>query len=211
MTSFNELREKMYVPEKWQLTDKAQIDRFLQENGFATLVSPSLSSSRLPLYFDQMHNKLIGHFARTNKHWQEVDGQTALAIFDGAHSYISPTWYDSRPAVPTWNYVSVHVRGTMRLLDNEQTHHGLNLLLEKYEPSLLVERNIVSNDYQQKLSKGIVGFEMTIEHIDAKAKLGQHRSNDDQLGVVNGLKAVNRPESVALLSLMQTLQIGLGE
>ncbi|WP_206485256.1 FMN-binding negative transcriptional regulator [Thalassotalea sp. G2M2-11] len=200
----------MDVPDKWKFTDKEQIITFIENNAFATLVSASLEASRLPLYYDAEKNQLLGHFARNNRHWQEVANNRCLAIFDGAHHYISPSWYQSVPAVPTWNYASIHIQGTIHLLEVDATQQALNLLLQKYEPRLLCDRTIVSQDYQEKLAKGIVGFAMDVEHIDAKAKLGQHRSIADQQGVVAGLSQNNTPASQALLGLMKQLNLGLG-
>lgn len=200
----------MYVPEKWQLKDLKEIHAFIHRYSFVTIVSPSLQASRVPVVFEPENNCLIGHVARTNPHWRELEQQDCLVVIDGPHAYISPTWYQQVPNVPTWNYASVHIKGRACLLDEKENVEGLNKLMAKYEPSLLTNKTVVTDEYQQKLSKGIVGFKIGIQHIDAKAKLGQHRSNADQQGVVNGLTMDNSPQSQALLLLMQSLQLGLG-
>ena len=201
----------MYIPEKWNFPSKQAIAEFLQENSFATLVSPSLESSRLPIFFDAKKKILLGHFARSNPHWKEVENQQALAIFDGPHAYISPRWYADSPAVPTWNYASLHIKGTVSLQSTDEVMHSLNLLMAKFEPRLLKRRDIVTESFQQKLSKGVVGFSMKIEHIAAKAKLGQHRPVEDQQGVVRGLSEQSSLDAQALLALMTTWQLGLGK
>jgi len=152
---------------------------------------------------------LLGRFARSNSHWKEVYEQVCLAIFDEAHDYISPTWYQNAQAVPTWNYVSIHIKGKVNLLNIDKTHRALNLLMNKYEPALLHDRGIIAQKYQNKLSKGVVSFSMEITNIEAKAKLGQHRTEADQLGVVKGLNESNSPNSKALLSIMNELRLGL--
>ncbi|GHE93636.1 FMN-binding negative transcriptional regulator [Thalassotalea profundi] len=200
----------MYVPEKWKMPELADIHQFIHKYSFVTLVSPSLQATRLPVLFDSESNCLIGHFARTNPHWREIEAQECLVIIDGPHAYISPTWYQQAPNVPTWNYASVHIKGRASLLTEKENLEGLNRLIAKYEPSLLNKRTTVTAEHQQKLSKGIVGFKIDIHNIDAKAKLGQHRTSDDQLGVVDGLKMQNSPDSQALLSLMHSLKLGLG-
>ncbi|MDO6425655.1 FMN-binding negative transcriptional regulator [Thalassotalea sp. 1_MG-2023] len=200
----------MYVPSRMQFPAPSLIDNFLHKYSFVTLVSPSLQATRLPLYYDQEKQRLIGHFSRANPHWKEVAQGPCLAIFDGPHEYISPTWYNKPPNVPTWNYASVHVKGKVTLLDDVNTVIALDKLMEKYEPSLLEERDVVTPEYQEKLLKGIVGFSMTIDHIDAKAKLGQHRSDEDQKGVTNGLSETGTLDSQALLALMIQWQVGLG-
>tara|TARA_R110000744_G_scaffold309479_1_gene417361 strand:+ start:81 stop:707 length:627 start_codon:yes stop_codon:yes gene_type:complete len=204
----------MHVEEKWRLTEQAQIFAFIEKNAFATLVSPSLQSSHLPLILDPSKRFLIGHFARSNPHWQELqrDGlQQHLVIFNGPHGYISPTWYQNKPAVPTWNYAAVHIKGCAEMLSAVDTSQALEMLMRKYEPELLVKRDVVSADYQEKLTKGIVGFKISLELIDAKAKLGQHRSIVDQQGVSTALENSSCAEHQALFNYMHELKLGIGE
>lgn len=200
----------MHVPEKWQIDDQQQIFNFIEQHSFAALVSPSLDASHLPLLLDRENKRILGHFARNNSHCKVAESQ-ALAIFSGAHDYISPTWYANSPAVPTWNYAAVHVHGQLTWLNDQQTAQMLEQLMAKYEPELLVNRQIVTAEYQQKLSRGIIGFALSIESIDAKAKLGQHRSNTDQQGVVKGLQQADTASANQLLALMKQLQLGMGD
>lgn len=200
----------MHVPDKWQLEDRARIVEFMQANSFAVVVSPSLQASHIPLILDQSCNKLMGHVARANPHWREISEQKALVIFGGEHSYISPTWYTNKPAVPTWNYAAIHVKGKVTLMNDEDTFEALNKMLSFYEAELLNARDVVTAEFQEKLLKGIVGFSIDIEDVDAKIKLGQHRSKEDQLGVVNGLEKSRSHGAKALLSYMHQLNIGLG-
>jgi transcriptional regulator len=204
----------MHVPEKWRLNDETDVFDFIDNYAFATLVSPSLQSSHLPLMLDRVNRCLIGHFARNNPHWRELAENTTqqhLVIFNGPHGYISPTWYANKPAVPTWNYAAVHVKGIAEILSGEETMQALDSLMQKYEPALLVKRDVVSADYQEKLSKGIVGFKISLDVIDAKAKLGQHRSTADQQGVTLALGNSAASDHQALLLFMQQLNLGLGE
>ncbi len=91
----------MYVLLRMQFPEPPLIDDFLHKYSFVTLVSPSLQATRLPLYYDQERQLLIGHFSRANTHWKEVEQGACLAVFDGPHGYISPTWYTNPPNVPT--------------------------------------------------------------------------------------------------------------
>jgi len=201
----------MHVPEKWRITDLNQVYQVIEQHGFATLVSASLQASRLPLILDRDNHRLLGHFARSNPHWQEVSEGQQLAIFDGAHDYISPTWYQGTPNVPTWNYVSIHIKGKVALLSDQETQTVLSTLISKYEPSLLNNSKMMPANYLDKLGKAIVGFSMSIDEVDAKAKLGQHRKVEDQQGVANGLANNPSAQSQALLAMMQQLGLGLGE
>lgn len=202
----------MHVPEKWRIEDQEQIYSFMESYGFATLISPSLQASHLPIMLDRENQRLFGHFARSNPHWRDIadSNDQHLVIFNGPHSYISPNNYQSKPAVPTWNYAAVHVKGCANIMTNEETAQGLQLLMAKYEPELLKADSVVTAQYQEKLSKGIVGFSVAIETIEAKAKLGQHRSAADQSGVADALRHSTNADSQALYALMQKLKLGLG-
>ena len=204
----------MHIEEKWRLTEQEQIFSFIEKYSFATLVSPSLQSSHLPLMLDRSNNCLIGHFARNNPHWRELAEDVVkqhLVIFKGPHGYISPTWYHNKPAVPTWNYAAIHIKGCAEILSANDTTQALDSLMDKYEPELLVKRDVVSADYQEKLSKGIVGFKISIDVIDAKAKLGQHRSIADQQGVTAALRKSSSADHRALVDYMHELKLGIGE
>ncbi|MEW6981275.1 FMN-binding negative transcriptional regulator [Colwelliaceae bacterium 6471] len=204
----------MYIPEKMKITDKNDSHQFIKNHGFATIVSKTLNATHLPFLLDENegeHGTLYCHFARANPHWQQLENNDALVIFNGPHAYISPTWYAGKPNVPTWNYAAVHVYGTFELLDDEQTLAVVNNTIAKYEPQLLKQDDIIPADYRDKLLKGIVGGKITINEIAGKYKLGQHRKAEDQQGVVKGLAQCQDQDSAALLSFMQQVNVGLGE
>lgn len=202
----------MHTPEKWRLNNPSDVFALIEKYSFATLVSPSLQSSHLPLMLSSDKQYLIGHFARSNPHWRElVEDPTKqhLVIFNGPHGYISPTWYANKPAVPTWNYAVVHIKGCAEILNADETAQALDLLMAKYEPTLLDTRDVVTPEYQEKLAQGIVGFKISIDVIDAKAKLGQHRTKEDQQGVTAALIKSSSPEHQALVNFMQAIKLGI--
>ena len=91
-------------------------------------------------------------------------------------------------AVPTWNYAAVHAVGKVALLDGEQTLAVVEQVVRQYEPELLVDRSIITNEYRDKLLSGIVGFKVKLYSIQCKLKLGQQGTKDDQAGVYNALE-----------------------
>ncbi len=100
----------MYIPELFRESNSSVLDEFVAINSFATLISTVEDGpcvTHLPLILDRTEGTdgvLLGHVARANPHWQVFDGQhEALAIFHGPHAYVSPQWYNTAPAVPTWN------------------------------------------------------------------------------------------------------------
>ena len=189
----------MYIPEEFQVSDSRVLADFIASNSFATLISPmqgSLFATHLPLILDQSSSKegvLLGHVARANRHWQAFDGQQeALAIFHGPHAYVSPRWYASTsPAVPTWNYAVVHVYGVPRVVADEQwLSDFVDRLVTIYEADKLQPwSDKLPPDLRASLLKAIVGFTMDITRIEGKFKLGQNRSLEDQLAVVDHLEA----------------------
>ena len=189
----------MYTPKAFQVSDSRVLADFIASNSFATLVSTVQGShyaTHVPLILDQSPPKkgvLLGHVARANRHWQAFDGQQeALAIFHGPHAYISPSWYaSSAPAVPTWNYAVVHVYGVPRVVDDEQwLSDFVERLVTIYEAEMARPwSGELPTDLRASLLKAIVGFTMDITRVEGKFKLGQNRSLDDQLAVVDQLEA----------------------
>lgn len=133
-----------------------------------------------------------------------------LIVFNGPHAYISPSWYASAPAVPSWNYSAVHVYGKVEVLGSEHTLEVVELAVNKYEPSLLEGRNILTNEFRDKLLTGIVGFSVDISKVEGNIKLGQHRKLEDQKGVAAGLERAGDHDSIGLLSYMRAQNLGTG-
>ncbi len=182
----------MYIPNHFRVDEAEALFAFLVTYSFATLVSAPNGcpfATHLPLLTDRDRNMLLGHVAKSNPHWRSFDGQTeCLAIFAGPHAYISPSWYATSPAVPTWNYAAVHVYGRPMLVDGETTAAIVDALLSKCEsPRPEPWPNDLPADFREPLLAAIVGFEMPIERIEGKFKLGQNRAEADLLGVIAAL------------------------
>lgn len=153
---------------------------------------------------------IYGHVDRANEHAKSLQNTQVLVVFNGPHSYISPTWYATKPAVSTWNYATVHAKGVVKYLDDAQTLSCLDELIAKYEPAILNNTELLPADYQAQLLKGIVGFKIEVTSLQAKEKLGQHKSATDQQGVVAGLATQSSLEAKHLLNYMQAHKIGIG-
>jgi len=150
--------------------------------------------------------KLSGHVARNNPHHAAFDGsQPALIVFQGTHRYISPAWYDpDKPAVPTWNFAVVHCSGRPKAFDDDARSAALLETLvghfESYENAQWDLSRLPEN-YLKGLRQGIVPFEMEIESIEGKFKLGQERSERDRTGVLEGLAAAKPERSLLEFTL----------
>jgi transcriptional regulator len=201
----------MYIPKSFAVTDPAILYPFMQANNFAALVSPhegATVATHLPLLIDSERGILSGHFARANPQWKSLDGtQEALVIFQGAHTYISPSWYEQMPSVPTWNYTIVHAYGTPRLIHEAARLRPLLVALVDYhEGGFDAAWDMAVLDahegYMDKMMAAIVGFEMPINRLEGKFKLSQNRTTGDQAGVIAALLASDAPQDRAVAGLM---------
>src|SRR6185312_6375986 len=114
------------------------------------------------------------------QHW--ADAPEVLCIFQGPHAYISPSWYMAKVAVPTWNYATVHVTGHARVeTDPAVVRRILADTTAKHEAGLPQPWKLeLPEDYMERMTKAIVGFSVEITRMEAKFKLGQNRSAEDQ-------------------------------
>lgn len=201
----------LYVQDSFRQSDVVVMHDFMQRYSFATIVScaEGIHVSHLPVLLDRQrgpYGTIVGHLARANAQWRDFDGQrSATCIFHGPHAYISPTWYTERPAVPTWNYAVVHAIGTPTAIeDPERLAQIIEQTLGTFEPALRDPNadGHLPDAYRARLLKAIVGFEMPIERLDGKFKLGQNRSAADQAGIKAALEAQGGSAS-ELLDLMR--------
>ena len=198
----------MYLPSHFNEDDLARIGEIIDTHGFATLVSQVAGSpfaTHLPLLFDPEagdKGTLYGHFARGNPQGLE-EGADMLAIFHGPHAFVSPSWY-ATPGVPTWNYVVVHVRGKLRLIqDPAETLALLEALTEKYDPEVAdPDGPVIAEEDKRGMLKGIAAFAIDITAMDAKFKLSQNRSKEDQQRVISQLGQSDSHDAHAIAGLM---------
>jgi len=179
----------MYIPDHFSWQDKEEIFLFIESYNFGQIVSygpAGLNATHLPFLIEKQGEEitLYGHFARTNDHWQKINDQQAMAIFQGPHAYVSPVWYETS-GVPTWNYLAVHVYGEIELVEKNEALHDIVLgLSDKHEKH---RQEPWIPDYGNNMLNAIVGFKMTATEIQAKQKLSQNKSDNDRSGIIRGL------------------------
>ncbi|SFN55030.1 FMN-binding negative transcriptional regulator [Xenorhabdus japonica] len=203
----------MYIPRKMKMTEKNNITEFISTYSFGLLVSSSLTGTHIPFVFNPNegdHGVLYGHVAKANPHWKELEEQRVLVVFTGPHTYISPIWYESENAVPTWNYTAVHCYGVTKILGDDETKLALEALVNKYEANLIENTTLMPKEFLSKQRQAIVGFKIIIDEIQAKEKLGQHKSLGDQNGVFTALKESERDNDKELANYMKMRNIGTG-
>lgn len=170
---------------------------------FASMISESWQVSQLPFLLDEKEMVIYGHLARNNPHCEALAGQKQRVLFRGPHAYISPTWYQRKPAVPTWNYVSLQVSGRTTELSESAAQTCMDKLLDKFEPGLRQDPEQLPSSFRQKLNQAIVHFRLDIESFHGQIKLGLHRHELDQQGVDLGLACSSQPLAQALRTFTQ--------
>lgn len=199
----------MYIPESFRESDPTRLRAFIAAHSFATLVSNSpggMVATHLPLLLDGergQNGTLVGHLARANPHGAVLaEGGEALAIFHGPHAYVSPQWYTTPVAVPTWNYAVVHAYGRPRIVADAELHSILARTVATFEAAFDYPWTPPPGDYVEKLMKGVVGFEIEIDRLEGKKKLSQNRSPADQAGTIQGLLATGEAGARGVAELM---------
>jgi transcriptional regulator len=180
----------MYIPSYFQETDQQKLIEFMHANSFATLVSSEnnyMCATHLPFVVEQREDKLylISHMAKANPQWKAFTGNESLIIFQGPHGYISPTHYEKKQNVPTWNYIAVHAYGIVKCIE-EQTAaiHVLEKTIFNYEASFYKQWKELSPDYKTNMVKGIVAFEVEVLKLEGKYKLSQNKTKTEQQNIV---------------------------
>jgi transcriptional regulator len=190
-------KELMYNPKHFCADDIAQMHDLIRHHSFAILVTQHAGApfaTHLPFLLDARrgrHGTLLAHLARPNPQWHDLAaGQEALAIFQGPHAYISPSWYGVVPSVPTWNYAAVHASGTARIVDDPAELRAMLARLVDENESRFEQpwRMDLPEDYMDRMMRGVVGFEIAITRLEGKLKMSQNRSADDRRRVVDALE-----------------------
>jgi transcriptional regulator len=222
----------MYVPEHFRESESAKVEQFLRDIAIAELVSwngSTIDASTLPLTYEKCdsdthhsgtsnsetigssNGRLVGHFARSNPQWRCLSPDTeVLAIFRGSNGYISPSWYPTKTetgrVVPTWNYVSVQVRGTPIIHDDDAWKLDLVTRLTEQHEEGRVKSWTVSDapqDFIEKQLRAIVGIEIAISRLDAKWKLSQNQPERNREGAIVGLLEEDTTRSRDLAEFMR--------
>lgn len=180
----------MYLPGHFRVEDPALLHELMRQFSFATLVSVHEGlpfATPLPFVLDTRHNRLEAHMARANPQWSSLEANPeVLVIFQGDHGYISPTWYEKHPSVPTWNYVTVHAYGRARLVEEPEAVKALlHRLVQQYDRAW--DMDALPQGYLEGMIRGIVAFEVEITRLEGKFKLSQNRSDAERRRVAQAL------------------------
>lgn len=197
----------MYIPAFNAVTEEAPLWEVMREFNFAMLITAPDGvpfATSIPFTPLEHSRKLTAHVARANPQWQHfATAKEVLVVFQAEHAMISSRWYEKHPNVPTWNYAIVHVYGTPRLLDVDETRAQLIALMEKHGHT--ADMSALSEKYLAGMQNELVGFEIDITRIEGKFKLSQNRSKQDQQNVIAKLEEQGELES-GIAGRMKELQ-----
>lgn len=192
--------------------DHAAVVEFMKAHPFVTLIATANDipvATQIPVLIEELEGriKLRGHIMRkTDHHLALQQNPNALVLFTGPHCYVSASWYTERGHGSTWNYMTVHAKGQIRLMDDTFTLQLLTDLTHKYEdtqanPELL--ENMSQEGYVQPLLKAIVGFEMEAESLYPIFKLSPNRDAESHRNIIQQLKATGDCNSMEIAKEME--------
>jgi transcriptional regulator len=184
----------MYIIKLFREDNRERILEFIRQNDFATLVvydgeKPVASHLLMELVEDGENLWINGHMSRANPLWKMFEkNPEVLVIFQGPHTYISPTWYN-HVNVPTWNYQSVHVYGKPRMIaDNNETYGILKRLISRYETSTPYKLETLPQDFVEKEMRGVAAFQLEVTRVEANYKLSQNRDDESYRSILAHLE-----------------------
>lgn len=203
------------------LADIGEMRRVIERNPWATIVSTRDDghvASHYALMLDHTRDDLtiVGHVGRPDDLIHDLGGRELLVVFQGPHGYVSPGWYGAdTKAVPTWNYVAIHLSGIPEILSDAENLEVLDQLVERFEsrlpdPRLMWER---PNDeaFVHRLAAGTVGFRLTPTRVVAKRKLSQNKDAatvENVIAELNGSGAYANPALAAEMRRAQDARPG---
>ena len=207
----------MYVPAKFEETKTEVLHDLIVTNPLAILVTMSsngINANHIPLHLvkeEGQYGTLQGHVARANSVWSDfVNDVEALIIFQGPSSYITPSWYPTKQehgkVVPTWNYVTVHAYGTLRVIDDPVwVKSQLELLTAQQESSFNKPWSVSDApvEFTDSMIGAIVGIEILITKLTGKWKVSQNQPAINQTGVVKGLESLGISEATEMATLVE--------
>ena len=205
----------MYIPEHFRVREHGDAIAFMRANPFAILVSAAPDgpfATHVPVAVQQAGERLVihGHVARANAHWRCLEQQPqCLTIFHGPHAYVSAANYTTRENVPTWNYGAVHAYGTARVFSAPEELLGvLHELMAIFEPAYAEQWAGLSQSYRERMLGHIVGFEIAVTKLEAKFKLSQNRTKEEQANVIASLGGAEDTTVSGVARLMQEQGLG---
>jgi transcriptional regulator len=197
----------MYLRPAFVETNPARIAGLIRDNPFGLLVTTGpggMEASHIPFIMEPAGEEftLLGHLAASNPQCAALDGGTALAVFGGPHAYVSPSWYRTQPAVPTWDFCAAHVSGRLETLtDTAEIEAGLQALAAMDPGGFTLAA--LPEGFRTRMVQGIRAFRLIPAKVEGQWKMSQNRSREDRLGVIDALRRQEDPTAAAVAELIE--------
>ncbi|MBO6522579.1 MAG: FMN-binding negative transcriptional regulator [Balneolaceae bacterium] len=198
----------MYTPSSFKEESPDVLFELIEKYNFGILFSQhsdNPEATHLPFLVDKNRGErgtLVAHFARANKHWNNLnETKEVLAVFQGPHTYITPSWYKNRDTVPTWNYATVHVYGKPKVIHELDELRKMVTRLTHFHESQ-VDSNWSLEESEKSFDinlKGITGLEIEITRMEGKFKFNQNKKKEDQQGVIENLENLGEEEVSSIM------------
>jgi len=188
----------MYNLPYFKEKDQQVVLDFIRQHPFAFIAGCSEDgkpvATQIPVFIDERDGKLFlsGHMMKnTDHHKAFVHNPNVLAVFTGAHTYVSASWYAEKGQASTWNYISVHAKGVLKFLDDQALLDVLKRTTNHFENNPYSGANFedLPGEYVQHLAKAIIAFEVEVLQIDNVFKLSQNRDEKSYHNIIQKLEA----------------------
>lgn len=198
----------MYKPDYSKSKNNELAFDLIQENPLGLIISNqngTFETSYIPFIASEDKKCLLGHLARANPHWKSLNGNKMLISFRGVDRYVSPSYYEEKLNVPTWNYAVVEIEGVGEIVD---TYEGIESILDKSVKHFEKRNNTnwqydLPEKFRAGLVKGIVGIRISIDLISAKYKLSQNRESVDYKTMTKFLETSSADSDQEMLRWMK--------
>lgn len=176
------------------ITDPEQVKRLIREHPWATMVSPvstGLVASHYPILLEEDAEgiSIVSHVGRPDDRLHELGEHELLVIVQGAHGYVSPSWYDNGEIVPTWNHATAHLYGVPEILTEEENYAVLAGMVDHFEAGVSRPVSLAMDEAaSRRLALGTVGFRMRVTRFEGRLKLSQNKTAEVVERVIGALE-----------------------
>ena len=183
----------MYTPKINLLEDQTEITNFIKRFSFGAMITSENnipSATHLPFIIEKEGDQIVlfSHMAKANNQWKDIENKKVLIVFSEPHAYISPSNYTKKETVPTWDYISIHVYGRIKLTNDYTSQIAiLEKMIHQFDQGYKSQWEHISEDYKQSLAKELIAFQFVPYDIQGKKKLSQNKSGKERQNISDSL------------------------
>lgn len=202
----------MLVTNSFRFEDQGEQIAFMKRYSFATIITSHNNipiATQLPLVINKVDDKVIisGHFAAANEQTKYIEHNTSLIIFTEPHAYISPSHYEKKESVPTWDYIAVHAYGKAVIINDEKgKEKALEEMISFYEKEYLAQWDSLPQKFKQGMMRGIVAFELVVTALQGNKKISQNKSEQERKRIIEQLQNSNNTVEKELAQYIKDLK-----